>query len=75
MLAEGFIMTKTDHHQSPPVPREYAGKWIAWDREKKRIVAAAVTLAEAKAAAHAAGETEPILAKAPKQPAVMGLRA
>jgi hypothetical protein len=47
------------------VPVKYAGRWLAWDHEETRILAAARTLAEAKAAAEAAGELRPVLAKAP----------
>jgi Family of unknown function (DUF5678) len=48
------------------VPIEYAGKWIAWDKEKTRIVASGATLEDAARAAKAAGETEPSFAKAPR---------
>ena len=51
--------------ESPTVPAEYAGKWLAWDHEETHILAAARTLAEAKAAAEAAGEKRPVLVKAP----------
>ena len=48
------------------VPKEYSGKWIAWDFNLTRIVASGTTFAEAKQAAQAAGETRPILAKVPR---------
>ena len=48
-----------------PVPAEYAGKWLAWDHEETRILAAARTFAEAKTAAEAAGESRPVIVKAP----------
>ena len=41
------------------VPREYAGRWIVWDRRRARIVASGKDLQEAKVAADAAGEEEP----------------
>jgi hypothetical protein len=56
---------KTKASETPAVPAKYAGKWLAWDHEETRILAAARTLAEAKSAAEAAGETRPILVKAP----------
>lgn len=50
----------------PMVPLEYAGKWIAWNREQTRVVAAGRTIKEALDAAKAAGEKDPVLAKVPK---------
>lgn len=49
----------------PTVPREYAGKWIAWDREMTHIVGVGVTPREARDAAIKAGENRPILGKSP----------
>ncbi len=48
------------------VPIRYAGLWVAWDRRQTKIIASGRTLAEAKARADAAGEPDPVLAKAPK---------
>jgi hypothetical protein len=48
------------------VPKDYAGQWIAWDRGQTRIVASGRTFAEAKERAVAAGESDPVMAKAPK---------
>ncbi len=48
------------------VPRIYAGQWIAWDRRQTRIVASGRTFAEAEERAGAAGESDPVMAKAPK---------
>ena len=56
---------KTKTSETPAVPAKYSGKWLAWDHEETRILAAARTLAEAKAAAEAAGEKRPVLVKAP----------
>ncbi len=55
-------MTQIEH---PTVPREYAGKWIAWDHEMTRIVASGTTPAEVLDAAKKAGEQNPVLAKTP----------
>ena len=52
--------------ESPIVPLEYAGKWIAWTHEHTRIIASGRTFQEANDAAKAAGEADPIFAKAPK---------
>ena len=52
--------------ESPVVPIEYAGLWIAWNHECTRIVASGRTVADVVKAAAAAGETDPIFAKAPK---------
>lgn len=57
----------SERPQNPPVvPKEFAGRWIAWDREQTRIVATGRTFAEAKQAADEVGESEPLLAKAPR---------
>jgi hypothetical protein len=50
----------------PRVPKEYAGKWIAWDSQRMRIVASGLTFAEVARAAETAGELNPIFAKAPR---------
>ncbi len=51
--------------ESPIVPLEYAGLWIAWDRDHTRIVANGQTIDAAYKAALEAGEPKPILGKAP----------
>ncbi len=58
-------MATTDH-LAPIVPREFAGQWIAWNRARTAIVASGRTLEDARCASEAAGEPEPILAKAPR---------
>jgi hypothetical protein len=50
----------------PRVPKEYAGRWIAWNSQRTRIVASGATFAEVTQAAEAAGEPNPIFAKAPR---------
>ena len=57
---------KRELPEPPIVPRKYAGKWIAWNHGQTRIVASGRTYAEAYDAAVAAGETDPLLAKAPQ---------
>jgi hypothetical protein len=52
--------------EMPRVPKEYAGKWIAWDSQRTKIVASGATFAEAKQAAEDAGEVNPIFAKVPR---------
>lgn len=49
----------------PTVPKEYAGKWIAWDHTMTRIVASGTKPAEVLEAAKKAGEPNPILGKSP----------
>lgn len=51
--------------ERPIVPLEYAGLWIAWNHEHTRIVASGQTIEAAYTAALAAGESEPILGRAP----------
>jgi hypothetical protein len=56
---------KTRSPKSAAVPVKYAGKWLAWDPEETRILAAERTFAEAKAAAEAVGEKRSVMVKAP----------
>ncbi|MBI3468601.1 MAG: hypothetical protein HY000_36830 [Planctomycetes bacterium] len=53
--------------KAPPlVPREYAGRWIAWSHDLSRIVATGTTYAEARQAADEAGEPQAYLTRAPE---------
>jgi hypothetical protein len=52
------------HH--PTVPIEYAGKWIAWDHDMKRIIASGSTPAEVLEEAKKLGEPNPVLGKSPR---------
>ena len=58
-------MSTTEPSDRPTVPKEYAGKWIAWDYQLSKILAAGRTLREAKIAAESLGEKHPVLAKVP----------
>jgi len=49
----------------PTVPKEFAGKWIAWDHAMTRIVASGTNPREVRDAAIKAGEANPILGKSP----------
>jgi Family of unknown function (DUF5678) len=49
----------------PTVPKEYAGKWIAWSHALTRIVASGTTPREVLEAAKKAGEPSPILGTSP----------
>jgi hypothetical protein len=62
MLFGGANMTTIRH---PTVPKDYAGKWIAWDHTMTHIVASGGTPAEVLDAAKKAGESKPILGKSP----------
>ena len=48
------------------VPREYAGKWIAWDHAMTRIIASGESLTEVMQAAEQVGEFDPVLDKVPR---------
>ncbi len=58
-------MSRRKEAESPIVPRQYAGLWIAWNHGQTKIVASGRTLAEACEAARLAGEGDPVLAKVP----------
>jgi hypothetical protein len=49
---------------------EYAGRWIAWDRDQTRIVASGDSFAAAKEAASAAGESSVLMARIPAHSAM-----
>lgn len=44
-----------------PAPREYAGEWVAWDRDRRRIYAHGKDFGEVCEQAKAAGCQEPVL--------------
>jgi len=46
-----------------PPPPEYAGQWVAWNREQSRILAHGYEFAEVRAQARAAGCERPIMQK------------
>ncbi len=50
----------------PTVPKKYAGLWIAWNNNETKIIASGHNFRETREAALAAGEDDPILAKAPQ---------
>jgi hypothetical protein len=45
----------------PIVPKEYGGKWVAWDRKMDNILTSGKTPAEVRNAAITAGEEDPVL--------------
>lgn len=51
--------------EMPIVPKKYAGQWIAWDHDHKKIIASGRTFAEVRAAAIASGDPDPIMDKVP----------
>jgi hypothetical protein len=50
-------------HRPPPAPLEYAGQWVAWNREHTQIVAHGEKLVDVHRAAVAAGHPRAILQK------------
>jgi hypothetical protein len=44
-----------------PAPLEYAGQWVAWNKERTCIVAHGARFGEVRAAAIAAGCAEPLM--------------
>jgi hypothetical protein len=54
------------HSVNPsPVPKRFAGRWIAWDQQHTRIIASGATFSEARRRAIESGERQPLLAKVP----------
>ena len=46
-------------------PFEYAGQWVAWDREERTIIAHGKDMAEVHRAAKAAGHADCVMQKVP----------
>ena len=44
-------------------PVEYAGQWIAWNKDETAVIAHGPNVAQVRAAANAAGESDPLLEK------------
>jgi hypothetical protein len=59
---EGNLETPT----VPLVPREYGGKWIAWNFEGTRILASGSDLSSVEATARKTGENRPRLERVPR---------
>jgi hypothetical protein len=55
-----------ENDKLPTVPKQYAGRWIAWNRDQTSIVASGGTMEDARRGAKSAGEQRPILAKVPQ---------
>ncbi len=58
MPQSGFA---SDSIHPPPAPIEFAGQWVAWNRERTEIVAHGPTMACVHAAAVAAGHANAVL--------------
>lgn len=52
-----------DPRRPKPAPVEYAGQWVAWNRQQSEIVAHGNDLAEVHKAAVAAGHSDAVLQK------------
>jgi hypothetical protein len=53
-----------------PVPLEFAGDWIAWDHECRKIVAHGRDMSDVRNRAIAEGFANPVLQKVPRAPFV-----
>jgi hypothetical protein len=60
------MLAESTSPESPVVPIDYSGQWIAWNSQGTHIVASGRTIQEAAQAAAAAGELQPVFAKVPK---------
>jgi hypothetical protein len=59
---EGVKGAQTNEAES--IPRELAGRWIAWSGDGLRIIGSGTTLKEAEVAASAAGDPHAIFERA-----------
>src|SRR5438067_292088 len=57
--SRSVLMSTASATELPVVPKEYAGRWIAWNQGRTAIVASGMTLREAADAARMAGEGKP----------------
>lgn len=49
-----------------PAPTRYAGQWVAWDRNRQRIIAHGRSLPEVHDAADAAGHSDASFERVPR---------
>ena len=54
------------NRRPPPVPLDYAGKWIAWNDDHSEIVASASSFREIREMASQRGCLRPVFHKVPK---------
>jgi hypothetical protein len=52
--------------RQPPVPLEYAGQWLAWNRDCTQILAHADTLDEVHELVEKLGYNDPVFHKIPR---------
>ena len=60
------IKRQTEPKTLPAAPIEYAGQWVAWDEQRKSIVAHGEQMADVHRAAVAAGHKHCIMQKVPR---------
>ena len=65
---------RIDSHTAPVVPLEYAGQWVGWTKDLKRIVAHGKTLEEVAQVAEQAGESDIVFEKVPRPNSFVGCR-
>ena len=65
---------RIDSHTVPVVPLEYAGQWVGWTKDLKRIVAHGKTLDEVAQVAEQAGEHDIVFEKVPRPHSFVGCR-
>lgn len=58
---------KQDNFSIPVVPAKYAGKWVAWSSDHKKIVGSGSTAKDAFEAAARRGEQKPWLDRVPEK--------
>ena len=56
----------SDENSPPIVPKKYAGKWIAWNADRSKILGSGRTLAEVKQTITTKDDQEAVFAKAPQ---------
>jgi hypothetical protein len=59
-------------HRGKPVPREYAGQWVAWDEDCTEILSHGQDMREVRNQAIASGCVRPVLQRIPRGPFVGG---
>ena len=70
MSLEEFSTRFAERNQ--PVPREYAGQWVAWNEECTEILSHGDDMRDVRDLAIAAGCARPVMQKIPHRPFVGG---
>ena len=61
------MLRSKDEAYLDTMPPEFAGRWVAWNRQQTKLIATGLTFEDAKRAAAATGEYSVLLGKVPER--------